>query len=42
MLRYLLFEELTVLALGGDLHHVILNCRPVETVSEGFTYDIAP
>jgi hypothetical protein len=42
MLRYLLFEELTVLVLGDDLHHVILNCRPVETVFEGFTYDIAP
>jgi hypothetical protein len=41
MLRYLLLEELTVLAFGGDLYHVILSCRPVETVPEGFAYDRA-
>jgi hypothetical protein len=41
MLRYLLLEELIVLALGDDLHHVILSCRPVETVTEGFAYDRA-
>jgi hypothetical protein len=41
MLRYLLLEELTILALGDDLHHVILNYRPVKTVPEGFAYDRA-
>jgi hypothetical protein len=41
MLRYLLLEELIVLTLGDDLHHVILSCRPVETVTEGFAYDRA-
>jgi hypothetical protein len=35
MLRYLLLEELAVLAFGDDLHHVILSCRPVETLPEG-------
>jgi hypothetical protein len=39
MLRYLLLKELTVLAFGDDLHCVILNCRPVESVPEGFAYD---
>jgi hypothetical protein len=42
MLRCLLLEELAVLALGDDLHHVILGCRLVETVSKGFAYDRAP
>jgi hypothetical protein len=41
MLRYLLLEELVVLALSDDLHRVILSCRPVETVPEGFAYDRA-
>jgi hypothetical protein len=41
MLRYLLLKELTVLAFGDDLHHVILSCRPVETVTKGFAYDRA-
>jgi hypothetical protein len=39
MLRCLLLEELTILALGDDFHRVILSCRPVEIVPEGFTYD---
>jgi hypothetical protein len=39
MLRCLLLEELAVHAFGDDLHRVILCCRPVETVSEGFAYD---
>jgi hypothetical protein len=39
MLCYLLPEELTVLAFGDDLHCVILSCRPVETVPEGFAHD---
>jgi hypothetical protein len=42
MLCCLLLEELTVLAFGDDLHHVILSCKPVETVSESFDYDRAP
>jgi hypothetical protein len=42
MLRCLLLEELAVLALGDDLHCVILSCRSVETVPEGFAYDRAP
>jgi hypothetical protein len=28
-----------VIALGDDLHHVILRYRPVETVSECLAYD---
>ncbi len=42
MLYYLLLEELAVLAFGDDLHRVILSCRPVETMPEGFAYDRAP
>jgi hypothetical protein len=42
MLHYLLLEELAILALGDNLHHVIISCRPIETMSEGFTYDRAP
>jgi hypothetical protein len=42
MLRYLLLEELVVLAFGDDFHRVILSCGPVETVHEGFAYDRAP
>jgi hypothetical protein len=42
MLRCLLLEELAVLAFGDDLHHVILSCRPVEIVPEGFAYDRVP
>jgi hypothetical protein len=42
MLHCLLLKELVVLAFGDDLHRVILSCRPVETMSEGFAYDRAP
>jgi hypothetical protein len=42
MLGCLLLKELSVLAFGDDLHRVILSCRPVETVPEGFAYDRAP
>jgi hypothetical protein len=42
MFHYLLLKELTVLALGDDLHCVILSCRPVETMPEGDAYDRAP
>jgi hypothetical protein len=42
MLRFLLLKELTVLAFSDDLHHVILSCRPVENVPEGFAYDRVP
>jgi hypothetical protein len=41
MLRYLLLEELTISALGDDLHHVILSCGPVKPMSECFVYDRA-
>jgi hypothetical protein len=36
MLRSLLMEELALFALGDDFHRVVLSCRPVESVSEGF------
>jgi hypothetical protein len=42
MLRCLLLEELTVIGLGGDLHHVILSCRPVEIIPECLAYDRTP
>jgi hypothetical protein len=42
MLRCLLLEELAVLAFGDDLQRVILSCRPVEIMREGFAYDRAP
>jgi hypothetical protein len=42
MLHCLLLEELTILAFGDDLHRVILSCRPIEIVHEGFAYDRAP
>jgi hypothetical protein len=41
MLCCLLLEELAALALGDDLHRVILIRRLVETVHEGFAYDRA-
>jgi hypothetical protein len=41
MLHCLLLEELIILTLGDDFHNVILSCRPVETVPEGFAYDRA-
>jgi hypothetical protein len=42
MLRCLLLEELTVIALGDDLHRVSHSYRPVETVSECLAYDRTP
>jgi hypothetical protein len=42
MLRCLLLKELAVIALGDDLHHVILSYRPVETMTECLTYDRTP
>jgi hypothetical protein len=39
MLLCLLLKELALPAFGDDLHHVILDCKPVEIVSEGFAYD---
>jgi hypothetical protein len=42
MLYCLLLEELTVLALGDTLYRVILSCRPIKTVVEGFAYDRVP
>jgi hypothetical protein len=37
MLRSLLLEELALFTLGDDFYHVILSCRPVEFVLEGFS-----
>jgi hypothetical protein len=42
MLHYLLLEGLTVLALGDDLHHIIVSYRPIKIVPEGFAYERAP
>jgi hypothetical protein len=39
MLYSLLLKELAVLALGDDLHRIILSSWPVESVSEGFVDD---
>jgi hypothetical protein len=41
MLRCLLLEEMAVLTFGDDLHRVILSCRPVEIMPEGFANDRA-
>jgi hypothetical protein len=41
MLYYLLLKELTILAFGDDLHHIIFSCRPVGIMPEGFAYDRA-
>jgi hypothetical protein len=41
MLHYLLLKKLAVFALGDDVHHIILSCRPVETMSECLAYDRA-
>jgi hypothetical protein len=41
MLCCLLIDELVVLPFGDDLQHIILGCRSVETVPEGFAYDRA-
>jgi hypothetical protein len=42
MIYGLLLEDLTVIALSDDFLHIILSCRQVETVPEGFAYDRAP
>jgi hypothetical protein len=42
MVRCLLLKELAALAFGDDLHCVILRCRPVEIMLEGFAYDRVP
>jgi hypothetical protein len=42
MLHYLFLEELAIPALDDDLHHVILGCGPVETMSKGFPDDGMP
>jgi hypothetical protein len=41
MFHCLPLKELAVLALGDDLHCVILSCRLVEIMPEGFTYNRA-
>jgi hypothetical protein len=42
MIRSLLLEKLTIPAFGGNLHRVILDCGPIETMSEGFPDDGMP
>jgi hypothetical protein len=42
MLHCLLLEEQAIPTFGDNLHHVILGCRPVETMSEGFLDDRTP
>jgi hypothetical protein len=42
MLHYLILEELAIPTLGADLHHIIIGCGPVETMSEGFPDDGTP
>jgi hypothetical protein len=42
VLHCLLLEELTILALGDDLHRIILSCRLVQTMPESYAYDRAP
>jgi hypothetical protein len=39
MLHSLLLKKLAVPALGDNLHRIILNCRPVESMSECLTDD---
>jgi hypothetical protein len=39
MLHSLLLKKLAVPALGDDLYHFILSCRPVESMPEGFADD---
>jgi hypothetical protein len=39
MLCSLLLKELAVVALSDDLNRVILSCRPLESMSEGFADD---
>jgi hypothetical protein len=39
MLHSLLLKELAIPTLGDNLHRVILGCRLVETMSEGFPDD---
>jgi hypothetical protein len=42
MLHCLRLEKLAVFALGDDFHHVILCCRPVETMPESLAYNRVP
>jgi hypothetical protein len=42
MLHCLLLKELAIPVFGDDLHHVILGCRPVETMPKGFPDDGTP
>jgi hypothetical protein len=42
MLCCLLLEELAIITVGDDLHHIILSRRPVETIPECLTYDRTP
>jgi hypothetical protein len=39
MLSCLLLEELSVLTLDDDLRRIILSCRLIETMPEGFVDD---
>jgi hypothetical protein len=42
MLCFLLLEELAVIALGDDLHRVILSYNPVEIMTKCLAYDRTP
>jgi hypothetical protein len=42
MLCCLLLEELAILTIGDDFYHIILGCRSVETMFEGFPDDRMP
>jgi hypothetical protein len=39
MLHGLLLKELIVPTFGDDLHHIILSCGPIESMSECFADD---
>jgi hypothetical protein len=42
MLHSLLMKILTIPAFGDNLHRIMLNRGPVETMSEGFPNDGTP
>jgi hypothetical protein len=42
MLHCLFLEELAIPAFDDNLHHIILGCRSLETMSEGFFDDRTP
>jgi hypothetical protein len=42
MLHCLFLKELAISTFGDDFHRVVLGCKPVETMSEGFPDDRTP